>query len=135
MMQRAQSFREPGSFPYPGVETHCIRSTGIKTIKRLEFASADGDFADVPKYVDDLDGDGFVNHHSADICENWWSDEENFHSLQLQQVKHGDIVKEEQVFNYIDTIVGLSHSAAGSCLSVTLLLVSVMAAAGFGRLF
>ena len=88
----------PMDFPFPQVETHCIRSLGLKTLQGLEYRDMKS-FPKRPKLVYGP-GDETVNQISADVCLNW-SNEPNFYTKQYDKVRHLDLVKFNETFTHL----------------------------------
>lgn len=132
LLGRAHSDYKPGFYPAPGVETHCITSTGVDTISGLGFLSLHGEFRETPDYEYTDRGDGIVEEKSAGICKQW-SSEQGYDVHVATGVHHHDLVKDEQVLRYISQVMGLPASSAiylGNpviliCVSVVFALLSV----------
>ncbi|KNH04658.1 hypothetical protein XU18_4146 [Perkinsela sp. CCAP 1560/4] len=55
----------------PGVETHCLFSTGYPTMQEVHIDSFDSAHRDAPIIREDLDGDGSITRKSMDVCQYW----------------------------------------------------------------
>ena len=55
----------------PGVETHCLYSTGFRTMQEIEIDSFHDTDRDARRIVEDDNGDGSIARKSMEICSHW----------------------------------------------------------------
>ena len=88
----------------PGVETHCLYSTGVATPRSFAWAS-DTDF-DAQPVVSNGDGDGTVCVESLRVCEGWvGAQAEPVTVKTFSAVKHADMVKDAGVIAYLQSLL------------------------------
>ena len=86
-------------FPAPGIETHCIRSSGLATIEALDFKKKKS-FPLSPTLVYG-EGDGSVNKVSSDVCLRWNS-EPDFHTIEFNSsVNHIALATSSLTVDYL----------------------------------
>ncbi|KAG1693156.1 Group XV phospholipase A2 [Nymphon striatum] len=88
----------------PGVETHCLYGTGTKTTTRIEYGKGFPDT--LPSAIIFGDGDGTVNRQSLELCKQWplYQNEKFFHRT-YPGVSHIELIKDQQIFDYILDVV------------------------------
>lgn len=93
----------------PGVDVHCIHGANVPTIETLRYADA-ALFPDLPELVYG-DGDGTVNKVSNEACLRWAQDNNHkFIHKRVEGVGHIDLVKHDNVTDYIRDTIGLMNA-------------------------
>ncbi|XP_017889176.1 group XV phospholipase A2-like [Ceratina calcarata] len=91
-------------FTAPGVEVHCLYGAGIDTVQRLYYkpgTSIEG----IPQLIPG-DGDGTVNLRSLEACKYWQGKQkQKVYSQVFPGLNHMDILKNNSVLNYIQTVL------------------------------
>ena len=87
----------------PGVELYCIYSHGMPTTEQLVYKNFPKDEKPVRKCGN---GDGTVNIRSLEICKTW-SDKQRkpVFTKSFEKLDHNNILKDEQVVEYVKDIV------------------------------
>lgn len=91
-------------FTAPGVEVHCLYGAGVDTVQRLYYkpgTSIEG----TPQLIPG-DGDGTVNLRSLEGCKYWQGKQkQKVYSQVFPGLNHMDILKNNNVLNYIQTVL------------------------------
>ena len=102
-------------FPAPNVSTHCLCGVGTPTPMHYYY---NHDFPHLaPDHIDNTDGDGTVNVKSLEVCLRWKESSYGFQSKTFEGVDHGDMVKNETVFDEIAKIIGIDVIPRGETSS------------------
>lgn len=90
-----------------GVPVHCFYSTGVDTMKRLDFAG--DDMSEFPTIVYDKVGDGSVNERSLELCKKLGPASVNFYT----GIEHLKMIHTPEV---IEAIGGIIKNASSTSL-------------------
>ena len=105
MLQRVARLRQAWNVT-PGVETHCLFSTGVKTPRSFAWDS-DTNFDAQPSTTNG-DGDGTVCVESLRVCEGWQGAQAEPVTVKtFSGVKHADMVKDAGVIAYLQGLLDM----------------------------
>ena len=90
----------------PGVRMFCFHGNKIKTVATLKYSKAIDTIKDNHLDIEYADGDGTVNLRSLQACTRWVGRQDEELTYQIfEGADHTDILKDEKLFQAIDSIL------------------------------